>query len=75
MLMRQLIEKLPPLDWGQGVWQKVIEVQNLRKDVVHRFPSESNVFPVVSVAEATIEVIREAIQSIYKHCGKNPPSG
>ena len=66
-------KKLPPLDWGQGVWQKVIEVQNLRKDVVHRFPSESNVFPVVSVAEATIEVIREAIQSIYKHCGKNPP--
>ncbi len=64
---------LPPLDWSQGIWQKVIKVQNLRKDVVHRFPSNSNVFPEASVAETTIKVIREAIQTIYKHCGKDSP--
>lgn len=64
---------LTRLDWGQGIWQKVIEIQNLRKDVIHRFPSESNVFPEVSVAETTIKVIREAIKSIYNHCRKDPP--
>jgi hypothetical protein len=62
-----------PLDWGQGILQKVIKLQNLIKDVVHRFPSESDVFPEASVAETTIKVIREAIQYIYNHCGKDPP--
>jgi len=67
------LKKLPPLDWGKGIWQEVITVQDLRKDVVHRFPSESNVFPDDSVAETTIKVIRNAIKDIYKHCGKDYP--
>lgn len=66
-------KNLPPLDWNQGIWQKVTKIQNLRKNTVHRFPSEKNVFPDSSVAETAIKVIREAIQEIYTHCGKNAP--
>lgn len=67
------LKALPPLDWSQGIWQKVIKIQNLRKNIAHRSSLELDAFPDASVAETTIKVIREAIQSIYEHCGKTSP--
>jgi hypothetical protein len=64
---------LPPLDWSRGTWQKVIKIQNLRKDVAHRFASEKELFPDSDIADESIQVIREAIKAIYKHCGKAVP--
>ncbi|MCP4257956.1 MAG: hypothetical protein GY774_10575 [Planctomycetes bacterium] len=66
-------KNLPELDWSQGLWQKVTQVQNLRKGVVHRFASEEVVFPEIELAESSIEIIRDAIKDIYKHCDKNVP--
>ena len=66
-------KKLPALDWSQGIWQKVIEAQNLRKNVIHRFASEKHVFPEIEISESTIGTIREAIKAIYRHCNKSAP--
>jgi hypothetical protein len=65
--------QLPPLDWSRGTWQKVTKVQNMRKDIAHRFASEKDLFPETNIADESIQVIREAIKTIYKHCGKPAP--
>lgn len=51
---------LPKLDWSQGVWQRVIKVQEARKSYIHRFISERDLFPEVSLADEAIETIRSA---------------
>lgn len=66
-------KSLPQLDWSQGIWQRVSEVQEVRKGYVHRFISETNLFPEATLADNAIEVIREAIQAIYNHVRKTPP--
>ena len=30
-------QNLSPLNWGNGIWQKVTQLQELRKNIVHRF--------------------------------------
>lgn len=65
--------RLPALDWSRGIWQEVTKVQNMRKDIVHRFAAEKNLFPETNIADEAIQVIREAIKTIYKHCGKPSP--
>ena len=65
---------LPKLDWGKGIWQKVSEIQNLRKNCVHRFISENDLFPETDSAEQAIEVIRDAVKEIYNHIGKPIPT-
>lgn len=67
------LKNLPALDWGKGIWQDVIKVQETRKDVVHRFASENELFPSVEIADVTIEKMRSAIKAIYVHCGKTTP--
>jgi len=63
----------PGLDWGQGVWQRVLELQALRKNCVHRFFTESDLFPEASVADFAIDVTRQAITEIYRHVGEAAP--
>ena len=66
-------KSLPSLDWSRGIWQKVIEVQNFRKNYIHRFISEQNLFPEANLADYAIQVIREAVKEIYIHSRKTPP--
>jgi hypothetical protein len=61
------------LDWSKGIWQKVSNLQNLRKDCVHRFATEGNLFPEAEVADNTVKIIREAVKAIYLHANKNIP--
>ena len=72
----EAIEKnqLPKIDWSQGIWQRVLKVQELRKNAVHRILTEKDLFPDVDIAEMTIDVLRDAIISIYTICGKSVPS-
>jgi hypothetical protein len=65
---------LPALDWGSGVWQRVTNVQSMRKNYVHRFVSEPNLFPDVQIADDVIQTIRGAIAAIYQHVGRPVPS-
>lgn len=66
--------RLSPIDWSQDIWQRVLKVQELRKDAVHRFLSEKDLFPDADIADMVIEVVRDAIINIYQHCGKSVPS-
>mgnify|MGYP006301563933 CR=1 FL=1 len=64
----------PPLDWGQGLWQRVQRLQDTRKGYVHRFIHEGDLFPEAVVADSAIDVVRKAIIAIYDHAGATPPS-
>ena len=61
------------LDWSKGIWQQVLQVQQYRKNCVHRFSQETDLFPDASMADDTIAIARQAIIEIYKHVGKNVP--
>jgi hypothetical protein len=65
---------LPMIDWGQGVWQKVSELQELRKNAIHRFIAERELFPDSTVADKAVAVVRDAIKDIYLHTGKVSPA-
>jgi hypothetical protein len=61
------------LDWGQGLWWRVLDVYTKRKEYVHVNSSPNRLFPEVSEADTSIQVLREAIKSIYNHAHKVPP--
>jgi hypothetical protein len=63
----------PKLDWSKGIWQQVLQVQQYRKNCVHRFSQETDLFPNTSIADETIAITRQAIIEIYKHVGKSVP--
>ncbi len=67
------IKSFPELNWGSGIWQKVTEIQKIRKDSVHRFADESNLFPEANVADNAIDVIRKAVTDIYRHTDNDAP--
>lgn len=67
-------KSLPPLDWGSGLWQKVTEIRRTRNSYVHRFLQERDLFPGADVADYAIDVIREAVLSIYEHANRVPPT-
>jgi len=70
-----LTEKnLGSLDWGSGTWQKVTQLQALRKNIVHRFADESDLFPDEEIADFAISVVREAVKYIYPHANKDTPA-
>lgn len=67
-------KSLPKLDWEKGIWQKVLHAQQLRKNYVHRFISEKDLFPEAHLADEAIETVRDAIKDIYARVGKDSPS-
>jgi hypothetical protein len=64
---------LGPLDWGQGLWGRVLDVYAKRKEYVHLNSSPNKLFPDVIEADTSIQVLREAIKAIYNHAHKAPP--
>jgi hypothetical protein len=61
------------LDWSKGIWQSVTQLLALRKNCVHRFIYEINVFPETQIADGCIHTVREAIKDIYDHVNKKYP--
>ena len=55
---------LPNVDWGQGVWQRLAEVRQLRVDYVHRGIPQVRLFAPVAEADRAILVTREAIKAL-----------
>jgi hypothetical protein len=66
-------KSLPKLDWSKGIWQQVLHIQQYRKNCVHRFSVENDLFPDATVADDTISTIRQAITQIYNHVNKSTP--
>lgn len=66
-------KSLPKLDWSKGIWQQVLALQELRKNCIHRFSQESELFPESGVADQAINTARSAIAEIYKYVSKDAP--
>jgi len=62
------------INWGSGVWQRVIGIQNIRKNFVHRFHQLNEMFPEVVVADDAIITIQEAVKDIFSIAGKDSPT-
>jgi hypothetical protein len=65
---------LQPLDWGQGVWQRVAALNAQRVDYVHRPTSDIDLFPDTSVVDDALETIRAALRDLYRRTAKKPPA-
>jgi hypothetical protein len=64
---------LTSLDWGSGIWQEVLQLQRVRKNYVHRFVLETELFSEAAVADSAIDVVRKAVAEIYRHSNRVPP--
>ena len=54
----------PPIDFGSGLWQRVLEIQDRRNEYAHIGGKLINLFPPVGIAEEAIKTIREATHDI-----------
>jgi hypothetical protein len=56
----------PAINWGSGVWQKVLGVYEDRKTFTHVIPSidQSRLTPDVAIANNAIDVLRDGIKSV-----------
>lgn len=66
-------QRKKPINWSQGIWQQVTRLQDIRKNYVHRFASESDLFPNIEIADEAIETVRAAVEDIFDHLGKEAP--
>jgi rhamnogalacturonyl hydrolase YesR len=68
---------LSPLQWGQGIWQQVLDVYQKRKDYTHVSSSiaQTRLLASVQEADAAISVLRTAIQAIAQLSGATSPCG
>jgi len=64
---------IAPLDWGQGVWQQVRQIHQLRKDYVHPAIPQERLFAQVGEADKAITVLRSAIRDLYARLGNPSP--
>ena len=64
---------LEPLVWGQGVWQRVLEIQQLRIDFVHRHIPQERLFTPLECADKAISIVRDAVKDIYVHAEQTVP--
>lgn len=63
----------PAIDFGSGLWQRVLQIRESRNDYTHVGAAVINLFPAVRVAEEAIGVMREAIHDIYARMDKTSP--
>lgn len=68
------LKSLPKPDWGQGLWQQVLNVYSYRKKYVHEVSSQKELFPELSLANNTIQILRNAIKQVYMDSEKEVPS-
>lgn len=66
-------KNLPAIQWGNGLWQAVTQLQTLRKSCTHRFLTQSEIFPGEGEASKTVSTVRDAVIDIYKRSGKTVP--
>jgi hypothetical protein len=67
---------LKPVDWGQGIWQRVLEVYRMRKEFVHVVPSISHqtLIAPIEKADRAIGIMRDGIRAVSDLVGlPHPP--
>jgi hypothetical protein len=68
-------QTLAPIDWSQGLWQRVLAVYQRRIGYVH-LPSTVNqarLVPALSEAEEAVVILRDAIKDIVRRAGAAQP--
>ena len=67
---------LPPVNWGEGIWQKILQVYGVRKEIVHVVPSISKekLMTPLSQADLAISVLRDGIRAVSDLVGLPHPS-
>jgi hypothetical protein len=57
---------LPPVDWGKGIWQNVLQIYSVRKEFTHVVPSISHtkLKSPLADAERAIAVLRDGIKAV-----------
>lgn len=65
---------LDSLNWGSGIWQKVLEIKERRKTYVHTKIAQIDLFPSPEVADFVIAVVREATKAIFIHVNRAEPA-
>lgn len=66
-------QRLGPIDWSSGLWQRVRLLQERRKSYVHRFLALQDMFPDAVIADEAVIVVRGAIVDIYTRALKSVP--
>lgn len=64
------------VNWGEGIWQDVLQVYGMRKDIVHVVPSISRekLMAPLSQADQAISVLRNGIRAVSDLVGlPHPP--
>jgi hypothetical protein len=67
---------VPPVDWGQGIWQQVWQVYGVRKEFVHVVPgfSHAKLMTPLQEAERALAVLRDGIRAVSDLAGlPHPP--
>jgi hypothetical protein len=67
---------LPPVHWGQGIWQQVLQVYGVRVQFVHVVPgiSQEKLLTPLKEAERAITVLRNGIKAVTDLVGlPHPP--
>lgn len=55
-------------DWGAGLWQRVLRVDDMRKRYIHPAVPQEALFPPASEADEAIMTLRAAIRDMYARC-------
>ena len=59
-------KRLPSVDWGQGIWQKVLKVYDGRKAFAHVVPgiARARLLAPVQEADEAITILRDGIKAV-----------
>jgi hypothetical protein len=53
------------VDWGQGIWQRVLEIYQLRKDYAHPLVPQHRLFAPLAESDKAIAVVRDAVTELH----------
>ncbi len=69
------LKNLPAVEWGSGIWQRIMQVYEDRKKYIHVVPgiSRSELKAPLEEAERAIDVLREGIKAVSELVGLPHP--
>ncbi len=72
----KVIEKLglPKINWGEGSWQKIISLRDIRNKYIHTKLERGSLFLESAFADKYVSGVQEGIISIYNHSKKSAPN-
>ena len=66
-------KELKQIDWGVGIWQKVLNLKESRRKYTHINIPQEDLWPNIELADNAISIVRDAAKDIYQLAGKDIP--